>query len=55
LLDVDPANKAIGSVSEVEAPEHQQGLLPRWLGERGVTLIIAGGIGSHARSLCAQL
>lgn len=55
LFDVDLANRAIGSVSEVEAPEHQPGLLPGWLKECGVTLIIAGGIGAHARSLCAQL
>jgi ATP-binding protein involved in chromosome partitioning len=55
LLDVDAGTKKICSTTEVEAPEHQPGLLPRWLKERDVTLIIAGGMGSHARSLCEQL
>lgn len=51
LVDVDPATKAITASIEVEAPEHQPGLLPPWLKERGVNLIIAGGMGSRARSL----
>jgi predicted Fe-Mo cluster-binding NifX family protein len=51
LVDVDPATKAITASTEVEAPEHQPGLLPPWLKERGVNLIIAGGMGSRAHSL----
>jgi predicted Fe-Mo cluster-binding NifX family protein len=39
------------STMEIPAPEHQHGLLPPWLKERGVTLVIAGGMGIHARSL----
>jgi predicted Fe-Mo cluster-binding NifX family protein len=51
LVDVDPAMKAITASTEVEAPEHQPGLLPSWLKERGVNLVIAGGMGSRAHSL----
>jgi len=51
LIDVDPDTRQITATSEVEAPEHQPGLLPPWLKERGVTLVIAGGMGSRAHSL----
>ena len=51
LVDVDPATKELTASSEIEAPEHQPGLLPPWLKERGVNLIIAGGMGSRAHSL----
>jgi predicted Fe-Mo cluster-binding NifX family protein len=51
LVDVDPVTKEITASTEVEAPEHQPGLLPPWLKERDVNLIIAGGMGSRAHSL----
>lgn len=51
LVDVDLATKRITASTEVDAPEHQPGLLPPWLKERGVNLIIAGGMGSRAHSL----
>jgi predicted Fe-Mo cluster-binding NifX family protein len=51
LVDVDPVTRQITASSEVEAPDHQPGLLPPWLKERGVSLVIAGGMGSRAHSL----
>ena len=36
------------------APEHQPGLLPRWLAERGANVIIAGGMGARALGLFAE-
>ena len=51
LVDVDPATKETTGSTEVVAPEHQPGLLPPWLKERGVNLVIAGGMGSRAHSL----
>ena len=36
------------------APPHQPGLLPRWLGEKNVDLIIAGGMGQRAQALFEQ-
>ena len=54
LIDVDPQTKTILEKQELEAPEHEPGLLPRWLAERGAQMIIAGGMGSRAQSLFAQ-
>ena len=41
----------IRGISYLDAPPHQPGLLPGWLGERGVTDIIAQGMGQKARDL----
>ncbi len=54
LVDVDPASKAILKTESVVPPPHEPGLLPKWLGERGVTAIIAGGMGSRAQGLFAE-
>jgi ATP-binding protein involved in chromosome partitioning len=35
-------------------PPHEPGVLPRWLGDRGVNLIFAGGMGQRALSLFAE-
>jgi predicted Fe-Mo cluster-binding NifX family protein len=54
LIDVDEQTKQIIKSEAVAAPEHQPGLLPPWLAERGANLIIAGGMGSRAQDLFAQ-
>ncbi len=54
LVEVDPATKAVKSSQMVEPPPHEPGMLPRWLAERGVTAIIAGGMGSRAQALFAE-
>ncbi len=54
LIDVDPETKQIVDQTSVEAPEHQPGLLPPWLSERGVNLVIAGGMGQRAQQLFVQ-
>jgi predicted Fe-Mo cluster-binding NifX family protein len=51
LIDIDPLSKQITATTEVPAPEHQPGLLPPWLKEHGVNLVIAGGMGARAQSL----
>ncbi len=48
---VDVENNKIVSTDLVTPPPHEPGLLPKWLGERGVTNIIAGGIGERAINL----
>ncbi len=55
LIDIDPNTSTILAASEIAAPEHQPGLLPPWLKERGVDLVIAGNMGSRARSLFATV
>jgi predicted Fe-Mo cluster-binding NifX family protein len=54
LVDVDPQTKNIIKSEEIAAPPHEPGLLPPWLAERGVTMIIAGGMGQRAQQLFAQ-
>lgn len=55
LVDVDPISRQILASTEIAAPEHQPGLLPPWLKERGVTFVISGGMGSRARSLFQEV
>jgi ATP-binding protein involved in chromosome partitioning len=46
-----------GKVMEPEfltPPPHEPGVLPQWLGDMGVSLIIAGGMGQRAIGLFAQ-
>jgi ATP-binding protein involved in chromosome partitioning len=54
LVDVDPETKEIRKRENVKAPPHEPGLLPSWLAERGVQVIIAGGMGQRARGLFAD-
>lgn len=54
LVDVGPDSDEPVSVTKIEAPEHEPGLLPSWLADRGVSLVIAGGMGSKAQQLFAQ-
>jgi predicted Fe-Mo cluster-binding NifX family protein len=54
LIDVDEQTKKILKKDLVPSPGHQPGLLPEWLAEQGVGLVIAGGMGSRAQSLFQQ-
>lgn len=54
LIDVDPDSGRILGREDAPAPPHQPGLLPAWLADRGVHLIIAGGMGARAQGLFAQ-
>ncbi|MCL6520598.1 MAG: NifB/NifX family molybdenum-iron cluster-binding protein [Armatimonadetes bacterium] len=54
IVDVDPKNNEIVNTQTIPAPEHEPGLLPRWLHEMGVTVVIAGGMGVRAQSLFSQ-
>ncbi|MBC8206852.1 MAG: NifB/NifX family molybdenum-iron cluster-binding protein [Kiritimatiellaeota bacterium] len=54
ILTVDPDAKTIASCEVATPPPHEPGVLPAWLHEQGVNLIIAGGMGSRAQQLFAQ-
>lgn len=54
MIDVDPETKEIASGDRLPAPDHQPGLLPRWLHEHGADVIIAGGMGMRARTAFAK-
>jgi len=54
IIDVDDKEKKIVKREDVTPPPHEPGLLPKWLGEKNVNVIIAGGMGSRAQTLFAQ-
>ena len=37
-----------------DAPPHEPGLLPRWLADKGVSTVIAGGMGARAQQIFAE-
>jgi ATP-binding protein involved in chromosome partitioning len=54
VFDVDPAAKEILNSRQLEPPAHQPGVLPRWLRDQGVGLVIAGGMGHRAQDIFTQ-
>lgn len=54
VMDVDMDKKTVIATETHDAPPHEPGLLPRWLAEKNVNLIIAGGMGQRAQSLFLQ-
>jgi len=54
LFEADPASKQILKQSLMIPPPHEPGLLPRWLHQQGVQIVIAGGMGRRALDLFAQ-
>lgn len=54
IFNVDKQRKTIENVEKLTPPPHEPGVLPRWLGEMKVNLIIAGGMGSRAQGLFGQ-
>ncbi|MGD2034033.1 MAG: NifB/NifX family molybdenum-iron cluster-binding protein [Bacteroidales bacterium] len=51
---VETENNKIVSEEKVVPPPHEPGVLPKWLAERGVTDILAGGMGQRAIRLFNQ-
>ena len=54
LIDADEETRGIVRKELIPSPGHQPGLLPEWLAEEGVSVVIAGGMGSRAQSLFQQ-
>jgi len=54
LVEVDDANKTILGIRNLTPPPHEPGVLPRWLHEQGVDVVIAGGMGQRASAMFAQ-
>ncbi|HOY62883.1 MAG TPA: NifB/NifX family molybdenum-iron cluster-binding protein, partial [bacterium] len=52
IFDVED-NKVV-KTQTLTPPEHEPGVIPRWLGEQKATHIIAGGMGSRAQDLFKQ-
>jgi len=51
IFEVEKENAKIVSHEELVPPPHEPGLLPRWLAEKGVKLVIAGGMGQRAQDI----
>lgn len=51
LVDVDVDSKKVVATTMETPPPHEPGLLPKWIAERNVKLVIAGGMGARAQSL----
>jgi len=45
---IDVQENKIGAQEIVQPPAHEPGLLPKWLADKGVTDVLAGGIGNRA-------
>ena len=54
LFDVDEEKKEVTRKEFVPSPEHQPGLLPQWLAEEGVSVVLAGGMGPRAQDIFRQ-
>jgi ATP-binding protein involved in chromosome partitioning len=54
LVDVDPVTNEITGKRKITPPPHEPGLLPRWLNDQGVNVVIAGGMGQHAQSIFVE-
>ena len=51
LIDVDDETMTIEKKEIIASPGHQPGFLPAWLAEEGVSVVIAGGMGSRAQAI----
>ncbi len=51
IIDADKKSETIVKVECIVPPPHEPGLLPKWIGEKGVNLVIAGGMGERAQNL----
>jgi predicted Fe-Mo cluster-binding NifX family protein len=51
IIEVDDTTKTIIAEETLTPPPHEPGLLPRWLSDKGVHCIIAGGMGQRAQQL----
>ncbi|NQT86667.1 ATPase [bacterium] len=50
----DVEGDQILSSEALEPPPHEPGVLPRWLHELGVDVVIAGGMGGRAQGIFGQ-
>jgi ATP-binding protein involved in chromosome partitioning len=54
IIEIDTDSRKIISKTEIEPPHHAPGILPRWLSEQGVNLVITGGMGRRAQQFFNQ-
>lgn len=54
LIDVDEGGNIINE-TYIDAPPHAPGILPKWLKEKGVNIVIASGMGSRAQMFFGEM
>jgi ATP-binding protein involved in chromosome partitioning len=54
VMDIDPESKTITAREDLVPPQHEPGVLPKWLHGMGVNYIIAAGMGQRAQQLFNQ-
>jgi len=54
IFDTDDSLKKVINRKDATPPGHEPGVLPRWLHENNVSVIIAGGMGQRAQQLFTQ-
>ena len=54
IFDIDDNSTTISNREDLTPPAHEPGVLPRWLHENNVSVIIAGGMGQRAQQLFTQ-
>ncbi len=54
IVEVDSDSKTITGQVTLDPPPHEPGVLPAWLAEQGVSLVIAGGMGQRAQMLFGE-
>jgi ATP-binding protein involved in chromosome partitioning len=54
IFDIDGETSKVTNRKDATPPAHEPGVLPRWLHENNVNVIIAGGMGQRAQQLFAQ-
>jgi len=54
IMDVNSQEKCVSGVFTETAPTHAPGVLPQWLAQHNVNVVIAGGMGSRAQALFAE-
>ncbi|MBN1758048.1 MAG: NifB/NifX family molybdenum-iron cluster-binding protein [Chitinispirillaceae bacterium] len=51
IVEVNEHERKITGKTEAVPPPHEPGVLPKWLSEQNVQVIIAGGMGMRAQQL----
>jgi ATP-binding protein involved in chromosome partitioning len=54
IVEVDKDTNKLMCVKHLTPPPHEPGLLPKWLYQQGVQVVIAGGMGARAKALFEQ-
>jgi predicted Fe-Mo cluster-binding NifX family protein len=51
IFDVDEDTGSVEGSTKTDPPPHEPGVLPRWLHQQGVDVVLAGGMGRRAQGL----